>query len=50
MPHVTTIESALSASRLDIDDQRHAISESKMRAMIDVLRPLADSFEVYITR
>lgn len=58
MPHAPSIESVLSASRIDVDDhddltaacERHAIAESTMQAMIDVFRPLTDSFEVYLTR
>jgi hypothetical protein len=58
MPHAESIETVLSASRIDVDDQLnvtaacelHAIAEPTLRAMIDVFRPLTDSFEVYVTR
>ncbi len=46
-----------SARRIDVDDEtqmtaacaQHAIAESKLQAMVDVLRPLTSSFAVFVT-
>lgn len=58
MSHATSIETLLSASRVDIDDREqlsascevHAVAEHQLRAMIDAFRPLSDSIAVFLTR
>jgi hypothetical protein len=52
------VENALSARHVDVDDEAHLVAcckdhevaEAKLRAMIDVIRPLSDSFSVYFTK
>jgi hypothetical protein len=58
MSYHLEVETALSARHVDVDDEAHlvacckdhAIAEAKLRAMIDVIRPLSDSFSVYFTK
>jgi hypothetical protein len=53
-----TVETVLSARRIDVDDQaqlaaacEHAsIARAAMQAMLEALRPLSRSLEVYVTR
>jgi len=58
MSEYLEVETLLSARRVDVDDHtqlaahclEHAVAEDKLRAMIDVLRPLSESFAVYLTK
>ena len=52
------LEAFLCASHVDVDDHerlashclQHAVAEDKLRAMIDVFRPLSEAFSVYLTK
>jgi hypothetical protein len=58
MTEVVELETLMSARRVDVDDQEtlaascleHAVAEDKLRAVIEVFRPLSDSFAVYLTK